>query len=295
MDCREFKQIVDSYISDELLVETNHEVLRHLENCADCRRELATRRALRIRFCQTIKSAAETRIDPAFMARVSSQLRESATRMTVWDYLNTRIVAVGFACVLFASLGSLIWLNVSKRQETANLPVQSGEPGGMQDAIRVAWSEMTTQAAGDHENCAVEFRLTEDPVSLDEAAVKYGAFNKDLDKTIATALNAVAKGKAPDGIELLESHSCLYAGRRFAHIVFWQNKRIISVLVTDTDLPADNTEVQTAHFNGTLNAAGFHIGHHAVFVVSDLPDATNMTIARDLVPAIRLHAEKLGA
>ena len=71
--------------------------------------------------------------------------------------------------------------------------------------------------------------------------------------------------------------------------------RVVSVLVTDTDLPAGNDEIQTAHFDGTLNAAGFHIGHHAIFVVSELPDAENITLARGLAPAIRLHAEKVGA
>ena len=49
MYCKEFKGIMDSYISDELLIETNHEVLRHLENCSDCRDELAERRNLKLR------------------------------------------------------------------------------------------------------------------------------------------------------------------------------------------------------------------------------------------------------
>src|SRR5260370_9510591 len=47
MQCREFRDIADSYLGNELIVETNHEVISHLEHCAECRRELAARRGLR--------------------------------------------------------------------------------------------------------------------------------------------------------------------------------------------------------------------------------------------------------
>src|SRR5262245_24724224 len=47
MECRRFRDIADSYLSEELLVETNHEVLRHLESCPTCRAELAARRQVR--------------------------------------------------------------------------------------------------------------------------------------------------------------------------------------------------------------------------------------------------------
>ena len=35
MRCEDFREIADSFLSDELLVETNHEVVRHLEDCED--------------------------------------------------------------------------------------------------------------------------------------------------------------------------------------------------------------------------------------------------------------------
>ena len=75
MDCRELKPIMDSYISDELLIETNHDVLRHLENCSDCRREMSDRRALKLRIRHTIRSSSEMQIDPGFAARTTAGLR----------------------------------------------------------------------------------------------------------------------------------------------------------------------------------------------------------------------------
>lgn len=291
--------MMDSYISDELLVETNHEVLRHLENCPDCRHEMADRRFLKLRFRETLKNSDEARIDTAFAFRVAAGLRETALRPGVWDLFNTRAAALSFACILFLSLGSVVWFSrenfSAKPEETQNLLASNGNFSGIENAVRATWTEMTTKAVGDHKNCAVEFHLTENPISLDEAAASYGAFNKDLDKTVIEELQAVFKSESSNSVKFIEAHSCFYDGRRFAHIVLRHKGRIVSVLVTDTDLPNGSDDIKTAYFSKTLNSAGFHIGHHAVFVVSELKDSENMTIARGLVPAMRLHAEKLGA
>ena len=49
MQCRDVRELADSFLSEQLLVETNHELLRHLETCPDCRADIAGRRALRDR------------------------------------------------------------------------------------------------------------------------------------------------------------------------------------------------------------------------------------------------------
>lgn len=309
MDCNELKQMMDSYISDELLIETNHEVLRHLENCPGCRGELSDRRNLRLRLRYTIVNSIDAQLNPAFAARVGVDLRDRALRAGLWDNLwnrgaifNTRFLAAGFACLVFMAFGGMIWLNRS------NTPVAGGQPqipqvsnvsatpdSELARAVRISWQEMTGQAVGDHKNCAVKFNLPEKPISLDVAAANYGAFNKALDKTVAASVKKVFKGDSPEGVELLEAHSCIFEGRRFAHIVLRHRGRVVSVLVTDTDLPTGNGDIQTANFDGNLNAAGFNVGHHAVFVVSELSDAENTMMAQAIAPAIRLQTEKVGA
>ena len=47
MQCRDVRELADSFLSEQLLVETNHELLRHLDTCPDCRADMAGRRALR--------------------------------------------------------------------------------------------------------------------------------------------------------------------------------------------------------------------------------------------------------
>lgn len=284
---------MDSYIGDELLVETNHDVLRHLEDCRACRDELAARRSLRENLRRIVKTSSVSQINPIFANRVTLQLRDKALHPGLFERISggraefgKGMTAAALACVILLAVGGILFTSrVAKDSEAAKLA----------NAMRISWLEMTAQAVGDHDNCAVAFHLAEIPVSLDQAAVSYGPFNKDLDKTVSGALNAVKMGVNPDDIEFLEAHSCLYEGRRFAHIVFKQHGSVVSVLVTDTDLPAGDDSIQTARFDGPMNAAGFHLGHHAVFIVSELPETQNAEMARKIIPALRLHGEKVGA
>src|ERR1044071_3626140 len=76
--CHDFQELADSYLSDELLVETNHDVIRHLETCADCRRELAARRELRSKLRTGFEYAPELQASKEFADRLTSQLRDAA-------------------------------------------------------------------------------------------------------------------------------------------------------------------------------------------------------------------------
>src|SRR6185369_4093773 len=88
--CHDFQELADSYLSDELLVETNHDVIRHLETCADCRRELAARRNLRDKLRSGFESAPDLQMRKEFEARLTTQLRDvalSRTRTSVGKYV----------------------------------------------------------------------------------------------------------------------------------------------------------------------------------------------------------------
>lgn len=280
MNCKELKAMMESYISDELLIETNHDVLRHLENCAACRSEMSSRRALKAQLKHAVIAESGSVIDPFFRSRLAAELKETAFRPNFIEKIGLRTLAVGLACLVLAFAGTLVWMN-------RGLFAGNTDIAG---AVRASWTELTTLAVGDHENCAVSFHLKEAPISLDEAASKFGAYNKDLDKVVMSALKA-----SPDhagDVQFLEAHSCIYDGRRFAHVVVKQNGKVVSLLLTDTDLPAEDELVKTALYDGAVRAAGFLAGHHAVFVVSQLADNENVAIANAVAPAIRTHIEK---
>ena len=62
-DCDKTRKYLDSYISNELLVETNHEVLRHLESCPACSAELDTRAAATCRATQPQRKGSSSLAD----------------------------------------------------------------------------------------------------------------------------------------------------------------------------------------------------------------------------------------
>src|SRR5260221_8738853 len=78
MHCREFRDIADSYLGNELIVETNHEVISHLEHCSECRRELAARRQLRSQLREAFIKAPENQMPAEFAQRLSARLHEQA-------------------------------------------------------------------------------------------------------------------------------------------------------------------------------------------------------------------------
>jgi hypothetical protein len=75
MDCREFRDVIDSYLCGELLVETNHEILRHAEQCPACREEMAARRSLGERLQ---RAGAQVRLSEEAKERLRESLREEA-------------------------------------------------------------------------------------------------------------------------------------------------------------------------------------------------------------------------
>lgn len=80
MQCEHFREIACFFLDDALLVETNHEVIRHLETCAGCRYELAARRDIRIKLRAGVASAQELQMTDEFAARLRTQLQARTRR-----------------------------------------------------------------------------------------------------------------------------------------------------------------------------------------------------------------------
>lgn len=312
MRCQEFREMTNSYISDELLVETNHEVLRHLENCADCRNELAAHRELRSRVRIAVKSAPEAQINPAFAFKLQAKLRETALQPGAWEkfksgeFWNFKFLTTVAASLLVVSLFAALWLSrasspsneqIVAENDQSNQSIETPQPAEspIVRAVQAAWHELAETAIGDHKNCAVKFRLEEKPITLTEAAARFGRFNKDLDKTVIAALQKSPATK-PDEIKLLSAHSCVFQNRRFAHLVLKYRNRVVSILVADTDLPdADGETIAVQTDGDRTRATSFKTAHHAVFVVSDLSEAENAAIARIISPSVRRHIERAEA
>ena len=90
MQCRDFRRIACSFLDDELLIETNHDVIRHLEECAECRRELTARREMRLKLCSAIAHAPELQMSDEFVKHLRAKLQTQSPRRKLLDIFKKR-------------------------------------------------------------------------------------------------------------------------------------------------------------------------------------------------------------
>jgi len=193
MDCRDVRDLADSFLAEELLMETNHEMLRHLAGCQSCRSELAERRSIRDGLRRAFADAAFLEVRPEFSATLHATLRQAALEVPARRRFRPRAWwALAAALLLAATVGL----------------VQRGRDW-------IAMGALARAAVGDHRDCALQFRLTEKPIPLEEAATRYGLVYRVLEQLPPAHI------RTPSGsAHVLERHACIYRGQRFAHIVF---------------------------------------------------------------------------
>ena len=144
---------------------------------------------------------------------------------------------------------------------------------------------IAAMAAGDHRNCAVRFRLAEQPITLDAAVVRF-----DPALAVLTTLPPDSTAGPSASLDVLARHSCVYAGHRFGQVVLRYGDALLSLLVTAKDAGAAGMEAGTitAARAGALNTVQLHTDRHTVVVIADLPADDLQQIAELLaVPVAR--------
>jgi Putative zinc-finger len=262
MTCRDVRELADSFLAEELLTETNHEILRHLEKCPVCRADLAVRRELREGLRRAFQQASDLGPSPAFLANLRATL-ETAAHKPAGHGIRFRGLLALAATVLLAVAVSFLY-------------------GGREWLS--ATGALTRAAAGDHRNCALQFRLAERPITLEEAARRYG----DVYRVLET-LPPLDISTAAGGAHVLERHACIYNGRRFAHVVLEYRGAKVSLLVTDVDgrvqprLPGDAfPQVTVAGRVDDVTVVSFRSGRHMVFFAGDISQS-DLTMLADAI------------
>jgi len=308
--CHDFREMADSYLNDELLTETNHNVINHLESCAECRRELAARRQLRFSLRASFARADKLQIPVEFGDNLQAQLRALALRETKRSPPRFGTWLAMAACLVLALAFALRTMRhqPGPRQKTiAGSQPDWKENGGSsprsspasprEDSVLMATiAEISGDAAGDHADCAINFRLLEPPIPLEEAGLKYDRAYLNLGDVVSARLAQLS-----GGLQLVESHSCIFNGRRFAHVVLKDRGHLISLLVTNLSRPPDSRKAATQALSDRTQAAvacsqsdGYQIAcfetaSHAIFVVSDLAEGENLAVTRLLAASVYNH------
>lgn len=250
MNCRDVRDMADSFLGDELLIETNNEILWHLDSCRSCRAEIEARRRVRGALRVAFNRAPDLQPPVEFADRLRNHLREAAVPRRSSVAFYGRWLALAAGLVLAAALGSAVFLSRSTAPADA----------------------LTRDAIGGHRNCALKYRLIRTPVPLEEAAQRF-------DSAYRLLLSAPPDDiSTPDGpARVIDRHSCAYGARRFGHVVLQYRGRVVSLLVTANDR---ETGAAAASADAIPHAIGRPVDglsvvsvngrRHAILLVGDL-------------------------
>ena len=252
--------MADSFLGEELLTETNHEILRHLDTCPVCRADLAGRRALREGVQRAFHRAPDLGPSPEFVAQLRTKLQDTAHQGSAR------------AGVRFQGWWALA--------ATVLLAVALGLAYRGRDRI-TATGALARAAVDDHRYCALQFRLSEKPISLEEAAQRYGVAYRVLEHLPPDDV-MTAVGPA----HVLERHACVYEERRFAHIVFTYRGERVSLLVTAIDeavpsaLPGETLPhlASPSRIDG-MSVVSFRASRQVVFFAGDVAQSDLLKLA----------------
>jgi len=153
--CLKFRELFDSYVSGELLVETNHELIRHLNECPTCRREVTAREALRqalvnmpvptsapVRLRRAVRSAMRSHDHPGLWSAFARADRSARSGL--------RFAAATILCAALAAVASHLWNKpLSAAGLLADAARRDREESASADVVRrVMWLEERALPAG---------------------------------------------------------------------------------------------------------------------------------------------------
>lgn len=266
--CERARRQFDAYVSNELLVETTGEVVRHLESCQGCAAELESR----VRVRTALRRAALGQLPPAQLSQsIHQRLRQAQPGPLAGFRSGTWVLAI--AATLAVILGG----------------------AGIEQALKLRQARQTVRnilalGVSDHVDCALRAH------NYPDVARSQDELRQKLPPECAGLLPVVEE-KLP-GFELLEAHVCSLPGspRKYVHFIARRDGAILSVILTKRDgqslprgrlLEADTTaKLYQAHLND-MEVAGFESKNYFGFVVAGVGRNRVLQIARDLAPPVR--------
>ena len=245
LHCQQARPLLDSYLTNELQVETLHAVNAHLAQCEVCRAALASRERARA----AVNAAVRNLLPPPDLAALvrDSVRAEASNRRPFRSAL--RWIAVAAALALTSAIA---W---QWRADTALILAR------------------LNLGKGDHVFCARGGFYPDVPPTPAEMREQVGApYVKLVDAVIGQA----------QGYVIREGHLCQWQDREFVHFILERNKKLVSIMLTRKQRPdeifprhsllaamrAEGIPVYTTD-DGGMAIAGLDAGQHLAFAVSE--------------------------
>lgn len=270
IQCERTRGQLDAYLSNELLVETTAEVLKHLENCADCSRELDARSRVRAALRKAVAAVAP----PEDLQQAVQQRLRKAQPALIWGFpkASWALAVAAMALVFVVAAATLQWRSFERGKRLV--------------------ASVLSLGISDHLECAIKGH------NYPDAAPAPEQLRAKLGLQYA-GLVQVVEEKLP-GYQLLEAHICDANGspRKYVHFIARGQGTILSVILTRRDgasLPTgyflkasapQGLELFQAQLQG-MNAVGFESKEYFGYVVSDLGQDAVLQIAEGIAPPLK--------
>ncbi len=245
LHCQQARPLLDSYLTNELQVETLHAVNAHLAQCVACRAALVSRQRARAAVSTAVHNLVP---HPDFAVLVRDAVRaEASTRRPRLSTLSWMALAA-----VLALISAIAW---QWRGDTALILAR------------------LSLGKGDHVFCARGGFYPDVPPTPAEMREQVGApYAKLVDAVIGQAQGYVVR----------EGHVCHWKDREFVHFILERNKKLVSIMLTRKQRPdevfprhsllaamrAEGIPVYTTDDDG-MSIAGMDAGQHLAFAVSE--------------------------
>jgi Putative zinc-finger len=283
--CEKTQKSLDTYADNELLVETNQEVLKHLESCPACSEALQ----LRLRHKARLKQAVNAEVVPASLRdRIQATIREESSvrsHQAVWP--RWPLAAAAVLLLSLSGLGTLqLWKFVRPSTESSVTALTLSEQ--IASVMKIGIS--------DHIHCVIDFGYGKKTLTPEQMAQRMGPEYSELVPLLKTQL--------PQGFLISVGHRCQAGERQFVHMVLKQDDRTVSVIITEKQGISFPASSRVSHLEAqgvalyqdrlqSLEAIGFETKKHLAFVVSSLEHRENFQIASGLAPTVSGFLNKL--
>jgi hypothetical protein len=303
MDCQNFKELLDSYLCEELAVETNHAMLCHAERCCACRGEMAARRSLRAslrRVCSKEMMSDRAMESLRERIRLEAGVGTGAARTGDWKGGSSRFAGLFKIWFLTPAavallLGAAFGLYVLRRGDSNDAERESRLSPEQVKALELSAS-LVDESSGCHRSCAAHFVDAAGPAEMPDSVVEYDPACVGLDKLAAEGAR---------GLLLRAAHVCEFSDRKFAHLVYAREGGQVSLLVTARDCRALKSGAVPTFSGSSLGPQRFTLDHialgayqtlkHIILVASDLPEDENAVLSERLARPVVEHLRKAEA
>ncbi|HSE36800.1 MAG TPA: zf-HC2 domain-containing protein [Blastocatellia bacterium] len=270
--CKRVRLYLDSYLSNELMVETNHEVLTHLEACEACSRMLEDRARLK---AQLKRAVMQEYAPAALRERIGADLRRN--RGFSFNRISLSLAAA--AAVLAIAVATFFISRPANKSLSLEAAVGAGDAAGR--VLKIGFD--------DHVFCTIDHQLADRQFTPEQMSERLGPEY--------SGLIGLVKEKMPQPYTIAVGHRCHYQGREFIHLVLRSQDEIVSLVITRKSgegFPADGSAA-VLRASGVsiyerswhnIQVAGLETPDHLAFVISNKSREGNEQVALSLAPAV---------